>query len=32
MLARIAEDIAAIASMSMFLTMIALWSGVAGIF
>ena len=32
MLARIAEDVAAIASMGVFLTMIALWSGVVGVF
>jgi hypothetical protein len=32
MLARLAEDVAAIASMGVFLTMIALWSGAAGVF
>jgi hypothetical protein len=32
MLGRITEDIAAIASMGVFLTMIALWSGAVGAF
>ena len=32
MLARIAEDVAAITSMGVFLTMIALWSGALGVF
>jgi hypothetical protein len=32
MLSRIAEDAAAIASMGLFLTMIALWSGALAVF